>query len=198
MARLMPVRVSMSLSYARYNRTVGYGLSEYRHSCLCYCATGVSRAQACCSSRRARCGGVRSANQSSVVDCRFVDLTQRWGRYPCALKPKGSLDPSVSQRSGPGRPIQGRTLIYKFTHSAILVRKGQEPHGGRLFVGPGLSHAFAGVGLGLSRSGDSWNFPSLAFLTRLSGLLGHGVLSGCDGSRGRTYFARVNLYRWVC
>jgi hypothetical protein len=44
---------------------------------------------------------------SSVV---FVDLTQRCGRYPCARK--GSLDPSVSQRSGSGfRPIRERTFI---------------------------------------------------------------------------------------
>jgi hypothetical protein len=68
-------------------------------------------------------------------------------------------------------------------------------------MGPGLSHPFAGEGLGLSRLG--WGilgvcFLPLAFLMRLSGLLGHGVLSGCDGPRGRAYFARVHLYRWVC
>jgi hypothetical protein len=38
----------------------------------------------------------------------------------------------------------------------------------------------------------------LAFLVHFSGLLGRGVLSGCDGTRGRAYFAGVRRYRWVC
>jgi hypothetical protein len=71
---------------------------------LCY--TGVSRAQACCSSRRARCcsGVFRLEDQTTrdvvVGFSTSTSLTQWWGRYPNIGK--GSLGPSVSQRSRHG------------------------------------------------------------------------------------------------
>jgi hypothetical protein len=66
--------------------------------------TGVKRVQACCSSRRARCcsGVFRLEDQTTrdVVVGFSTSLTQWWGRYPNIGK--GSLGPSVSQRSRHG------------------------------------------------------------------------------------------------